>query len=103
MRHREGVHPALGPGLLGLRTGSAVLPQPPSSVRMREQVQGTEACCPEPTAPGTELGVAPSLVVEDVSGCVKTVGSDLRDLLQIPAQPLRIWPGQLTSFPESVF
>lgn len=72
MRHREGGRPALCPGLLGLLGGSAILPQPPSSGRMREQAQGTEACRPEPTAPGTELGAAPSSVVEDVAGCVKT-------------------------------
>lgn len=30
-----------------------------------------ELCCPEPTAGRAQLGLEPSLVVEDVSGCVR--------------------------------
>lgn len=91
------MHADSGPGMASLPTwGGAILPHPPSSSRMRQQVPRMEVCCPEPTAAGAGLGLEPTLVVEDASGCVKIVGSDLRDLLQVPAQPLRVrWCGAI--------
>lgn len=75
-------------------------PHPPGSSRMMQQVPRTEVCCPEPMAAEAGLGLEPTSVVEDLSGCVKIVGSDLRDLLQVPAQPLKgevVW-GNLLNF-----
>lgn len=72
--------------------GGVVLPLPPSSI------QRAEASCPEPTATGAELGGDPSSVEEDVSGCVRIVGSYLRDLKSQLGHSVIGWSGQFTHF-----
>lgn len=71
---------------------------------MRQRGPRTEACCPELTAARAGLGVDRNSVEEVTSEWVKIMGSDLRDLLQIPAQLLRsdvVWAIHfLAQFPD---
>lgn len=83
-------------GLAPLPTQGHHLASPSPQLRVEAAGAENRSVLPRAHCWGAELGLEPTSVVGDGSGCVKIVGPDWRDLLQVPARPLGVrWSGAI--------